>query len=135
MSKPNIISLDIGTKRVGIARSNKIAKIAEPLMTVENNKELSDKVAEIADQQDADLIVVGLPRNLDSKDTEQTKYSKKIAKKITDRTGIKIVFYDEALSSIQAEEILKSKRSPYSKSDIDAMSAAVILDNFMESSF
>lgn len=135
MSKPNIISLDIGTKRVGIARSNKIAKIAEPLMTVENNKELSDKVAEIADQQDADLIVVGLPRNLDSKDTEQTKYSKKIAKKITDRTGIKIVFYDEALSSMQAEEILKSKRSPYSKSDIDAMSAAVILDNFMESSF
>lgn len=135
MSKPNIISLDIGTKRVGVARSNKIAKIAEPLMTVENNKELSDKVAEIADQQDADLIVVGLPRNLDSKDTEQTKYSKKIAKKITDRTGIKIVFYDEALSSIQAEEILKSKRSHYSKSDIDAMSAAVILDNFMESSF
>ena len=131
MKKDNILALDIGSKRIGVARANKIAKIAQPLATINNDSALIKNVKTLLDQEEADLVVVGLPRGLDFQDTEQTQYTKRIAKKLED-AGINITYADEALSTVEADKKLEKQPKKDNRGlGVDAYAAAVILDNFM----
>mgnify|MGYP006375151227 FL=1 len=69
----DILGLDLGLKRTGVARINLIAKIAEPLSAIQmDNTDLVSKVQELITEHNACAVVVGLPRGLDGQETEQT---------------------------------------------------------------
>jgi len=131
MKYKEILALDIGKTRVGVARANAIARIAEPLTTLTSDEHLIANIQKLVDEQNIDAIVVGLPKSLDFTDTEQTKYTRTVADKIADATGLRVMLSDEALSSVDAKHRLDSTKKHYQKADIDAVAAAVILDNFM----
>ncbi len=133
MSDGNFLALDIGEKRIGVARANGVALIAEPLKTLDNDKNFTANLHELVGSEGAKTIVIGLPRNLHGEDTAQTEYVREFVSNLNVNPGLKVVFQDEATSSIKAEEYLKSQKKPYSKADIDAEAARVILQDFIDS--
>lgn len=128
----SLLALDVGAVRIGVARANKIAKIAEPLETVQNDDMVTDKLKQFIDQQNATLIVVGLPQNRSNEDTEQTTFVRDFVDSLKETIGAPFVFQDEADSSKKAEEILRGRKGSYQKEDIDAEAATLILQDYIE---
>lgn len=125
-----IFALDIGERKIGLARANVIARIPEPLVTLPNDNEFPGKLKELIGEHDVSEIVVGLPRNMSGEETAQTKYTREFVR------GLKLPqtvhFQDETLTSIQAAKILESKKDKYGKEDIDALAATLILEDYLK---
>ena len=136
MKSLKLMALDVGTKRIGIALADSFIKIAIPFTTVEiNNVDSAIKqIIEIISKEEIDVLVVGLPRNQSGEETSQTAYTKEFVKNF-EYSVDKICFQDESLTSIQAEDRLKSYGKPYSKGDIDMNAASIILQDYLEENF
>lgn len=123
------ISLDVGEARTGFARAGDLAKIAEPLFTVPT-KEAPAKIRELIDNEKIAGLVVGLPRNLNGDDTDQTKWVRQWVEGIKPQIDIPIYAQDEALTSKLAEA---KKESDGSKYDTDSLAASIIMQDFIDS--
>ncbi len=137
MNSLKLMALDIGTKRIGVALADSFIKIAIPFTTVEVNDDVEsavEQIIEIISKEEIDILVVGLPRNQSGEETPQTAYTKEFVKNF-EYSVDKICFQDESLTSIQAEERLKSYGKPYSKGDIDMNAASIILQDYLEENF
>jgi len=124
----NILSLDVGERRVGVAIASVIAQFPNPLTTLDATDSVIEHIQQLATEHDVQTIVVGLPRNLSSEDTAQTEYVRKFAKQLS---GYTVAFQDEALTSQKAEAELKAKGKPYEKGDIDTLAAVYILEDYL----
>jgi putative Holliday junction resolvase len=134
---PNLItlvSLDVGEKRIGVAVGDSAVRIAVPFETVEVDGSELEAITKIYQSQRAEVLVIGYPRNQSGVPTAQTKYVTDFAKKLSDISD-KIIFQDESLTSVIAEQQLASHKRPYSKGDIDAQAAAIILQDYIESNY
>ncbi|MGF7229423.1 MAG: Holliday junction resolvase RuvX [Candidatus Saccharibacteria bacterium] len=128
----SVLSLDVGAQRIGVARASVIAKIASPLTTVINDAQVMETIANLIKQEDAGILVVGLPRNLQSQETAQTRTVQEFIRTLQQHIAIPVYFQDEALTSNKAEAELDARRKPYTKGDIDALAATYILDDFLQ---
>lgn len=126
-----VIGLDVGTKRVGIARANTITKFPQPYKTLDVTDQIFHEIADIIEQEGADTVVIGLPRNMSGEETQQTKLVRDFCAKLNTFVSTKIVFQDETLSSVAAEERLGEKAEK-DKSAIDAMAAVIILEDYLK---
>lgn len=130
-SKP-IIALDVGEKRIGVAATDGIVRIARPLGAVEaDGSELEQITGHITEER-AVAVVIGYPRNQSGEATAQTAFVEAFADRLRAVTGAKIIFQDESLTSVLAEERLRSYGKPYTRGDIDAQAAALILQDYLE---
>jgi len=129
----NILAVDVGTKRMGVALASSIARIPHPLVTIEAEDEHTfiKDLSLLIKENDVDTVIVGLPRDINGRETNQTHLTREFARKLKEITGVKIYLQDEAVTSIEAEEELKSKRQPYEKGDIDKLAAALILHDWL----
>lgn len=137
MKSLKLMALDVGTKRIGIALADSFIKIAIPFTTVEVNNDVDSaikQIIEIISKEEIDILVVGLPRNQSGEETSQTTYTKEFVKNF-EYSVDRIDFQDESLTSIQAENRLKSYGKPYSKGDIDMNAASIILQDYLEENF
>lgn len=126
-----LIGLDVGEKRIGVAIGDSGVRLATPYKTIEvTGNEISEILTIIQDQA-ADVLVVGYPRNQSGEPTAQTHFVEAFAAKL-ENLASKIVFQDESLTSVLAEQQLMSHNRPYSKADIDAQAAAIILQDYLE---
>jgi len=124
------VGLDVGEKRIGVAVADDMVKIAIAYETVETDGNEIKAIAEIVLRQGAQTIVVGYPRNQSGEATAQTAYVETFAKQLEDIGTV--VFQDESLTSVIAEQRLEATKKPYTKGDIDAMAAALILQDYLE---
>lgn len=131
MAQRTILSLDIGHVRTGVARAFIGVNIASPMQTISNTDNLAKAIQELVVSENAAALVVGLPRNLNGDDTMQTEYVRNQVDKIKPLVSIPIYFTDEALTSHKAEKELADRKKPYSKEDIDMLSATYILEDFL----
>ena len=128
-----IIGLDVGEKRIGVARVDSDTRIAVPVGFVIVDGSEWQEIARIARLNSTNLFVLGLPRSNEGNETKQSQYVKDFAKKLVSNVpGAKIQFQDESLTSVEAENRLKSRKKPYQRGDIDAEAAAIILQDFVE---
>lgn len=135
MKAKNLLGLDIGTRRIGVAVANSSIKIAIPLTTIEvNDGDEILQINKIIVNEKIDTIVAGLPRNMSGEETSQSVYTKEFLENFKLSVN-EIKFQDESLTSIQAENILKSYKKPYTKGDIDMQAAAIILQDYLEENF
>lgn len=135
MKAKNLLSLDIGTRRIGVAVANSSIKIAIPLTTIEvNDGDEILQINKIIVNEKIDTIVAGLPRNMSGEETAQSVYTKEFLENFKLSVN-EIKFQDESLTSVQAENILKSYKKPYTKGDIDMQAAAIILQDYLEENF
>lgn len=131
MSSRTFVSLDVGEKRIGVAVADDAVRIAVPFMTIEVDGNEIAKIAEVVMDQGANTIVVGYPRNQQGEATAQTDYVEKFAERLQD-IDAKVVFQDESLTSVNAEQRLITQKKPYSKGDIDMHAASIILQDYLE---
>lgn len=128
MSLNNLLGLDIGEKRIGVARVNLTAKIPEPLTTLINDASFAKNIANLVKEHEIDALVVGLPRNMNGEVTEQTDIVKKF---VTENLSeFKVIYQDETLSSVEADTRLGNLR--VSKAEIDSLAASIILEDYLE---
>ncbi len=124
----NYLGLDWGSKVIGVARINNLAKIAEPLspIRVSETEDVFLAISNICLDNDVVGIVVGLPRNLEGQDTEQTKEVRNFADNLKQNLNLVVYMADEAGTTIEAKQIIGS-----SLVSLDSQAAALILENFI----
>lgn len=128
-----LIALDVGTKRIGVAKADSKVRIAIPYNAVEVDGSEFKKIASLARAWDINNFVLGLPRNSEGEETKQSLYVRKFAKELKRHVpDAKICFQDESLTSVEAEKRLKSRKKTYKKGDIDSEAATIILQDFIE---
>lgn len=125
------LALDVGEKRIGVAVGDSGVRIAVPFDTIDVDGTEVERIARLIITESVDVVVLGYPRNQSGEATKQTAFVEDFAKKLTD-IAPKMVFQDESLTSVLAEQRLQSYKTPYTKADIDAQAAAIILQDYME---
>ena len=127
----SLIALDVGEKRIGVARADTSVRIAVAHSTLLVDGTELQQIQKIIDHERAETLVVGYPRNQSGEATEQTAYVERFVAQLAN-IGIPVEYQDESVTSIRAEELLKAQRKPYSKGDIDAVAASLILQDYLE---
>jgi putative Holliday junction resolvase len=130
----SIICLDVGEKRIGVAVADTAVRIAVAFDTIEVDGGEIEAIAHIFVSEKANVLVVGYPRNQSGEATAQTRFVEDFIEKLKDIAPL-IIFQDESLTSVLAEQRLKSYKRPYSKGDIDAQAAAIILQDYLETHY
>ena len=139
MNEPNIatpengelLAFDYGSARIGVARANTIARLPEPLEAIDAKSGTWKRIDELIAEHRPIKLVVGLPRNMEGKETAQTKEVRDFAEQLSTKTGIEVVFQDESLTSVEAEQALSESNSTFEKGDVDMFAAAAILDDYL----
>jgi len=130
------IGLDVGTRRIGVARGDFEMRIATPLPALLNDKETFQNIAKIIQDNNAKLIVVGLPRDAEGRETNQSQISRDFATQLKNYLNIKIHLQDESLTSVLAEENLRNRKnfddSMLRNGVLDSEAAAIILQDFLD---
>ena len=115
-----VLGLDIGKKRIGIAMSDALGIIAQPVETIarEPDNIAIEKIKEICKNNDVKIIVAGLPKHMNNTIGEQAQDCMDFAKNF--ENDYQIIFEDERLTSRQAEYILAQTGRKYTKNTDDA---------------
>ena len=122
----DIIGLDLGEQRTGVARINTFARIAEPLEIIATNEDdFMDSLVCVIDAHSAQALVVGLPRGLDGQETKQTYWAKELTRKIQGHVSVPVFSIDEAGTTKQARESNKNKEY------VDSIAAGILLEDFL----
>ncbi|HEY7202524.1 MAG TPA: Holliday junction resolvase RuvX [Candidatus Dormibacteraeota bacterium] len=130
------MAVDLGSRRVGIAVSDPTGTIAQPLSTVpaEPAETLVERLAELAGEQEATMLVVGLPRRLDGGQGPEAKAARALAGDLRRASGLPVELVDERMTSVAAERALlaggasRARRRALS----DQVAAALILQSYLD---
>ena len=125
-----VLGLDIGTARIGVAIADDRMRIPVPQGVIEVDGHEMDALRTLITEQAISTVVVGYPRNQSGEATEQTKLVESVVEPL--KSYVDVQFQDESLTSVLAEKRLKARNKPYSKGDIDAEVAVIILEDYLE---
>ncbi len=125
------MALDLGEKRIGVARASTEARLPEPLITLANDSELVTKLQALIKEHQVDTLVIGRPRGMQGQTTSQTEVIVAMAKQLEPELGLKVHWQDETLTSHQAETELRNRGVSYNKGSVDALAACLILEDFL----
>ncbi len=130
-----IMSVDLGKARTGIAVSDNSESFAFPktVITEYNSERLIDKICAFAAEVGAELIVVGNPKNMDGSEGWRAQECKELAEKIGEKSGRKIVLWDERCTTVSAHAALNATntRGKKRKNVVDAVAAVIILEDYL----
>ena len=130
-----IMSVDLGKARTGIAVCDKTEFLASPYTVIfeKSPKQLLEKVSNTAKETKAELIVVGLPKNMDGSEGFRAEACRQLAELISERINLPIDFEDERLTTVSAHNALNATntRGKKRKAVVDAVSAVIILEDYL----
>lgn len=135
MDKKRIIGLDVGDRRIGIAVSDPLGMTAQPVETYTRVGYGPDtrRIRALADQYGTDQILCGLPRNMDGTEGFQVDKVREFAGKLQE-AGLSVLFYDERMTTIQAESILLEGglHRDERRKKVDMIAAVMILQSYLD---
>jgi len=132
------MSLDVGTKTIGIATSDLMWMIANGVETIRRTSVERDftRIGELIKEHEVSTLVVGYPKNMNGSIGERAQICEAFAEELRNRfPACKVVLCDERLSTVAAEKVLvdADMRRNKRKKIIDMMAAVVILQNYLDS--
>ena len=131
-----LLGFDFGTKSIGVSTGQMITATAQPIAAIKANDGIPnwDIVEAVLNEWKPDLVVIGLPLNMDGTEQAITQRAKKFGNRLAGRFGAKIVFQDERLTTASAKEFIfdRGGYKALEKGKIDSVSAALILESWME---
>jgi putative Holliday junction resolvase len=129
------LAIDYGTKTTGLAICDPTETIVSPLASLATAKGLISRILAIIDSENVSAIVLGLPLNMDGSSGGQAEIIRAFADKLKKHISIPLLFQDERLTTFAAEEKLVDRglTRKKKKSRIDALAAAEILQQFLDS--
>ncbi len=132
------LGLDLGTKTLGVSITDKSGILVSPLKTIhfpfEDYNNALNQVLEITKEKEIDLVVLGLPKNMDGSIGFAGNRSLNF-KKLLENNNIKVILFDERLTTKIAEDIVHDNLDNVknTKGKIDAIAASIILGDYLES--
>ncbi|MBQ7447583.1 MAG: Holliday junction resolvase RuvX [Eubacterium sp.] len=134
-----IMGLDFGSKTVGVAISDPLLLTAQSLETIYRQQENKlrrtlARIEALCAEYEVDLIVLGLPKNMDDTEGERCEKTRAFQEMIERRTGISVVFQDERLTTWEADQILIEDGIPFEerKKYVDKIAASLILQEYLD---
>jgi putative holliday junction resolvase len=132
-----IMALDVGERRIGVAISDSSLLIAQPRPTMERKNLDSDLLflSQLAQQNEVHEIVVGKPLHMNGRESRQSEKIARFGRKLSARSGLPVIFRDERLTSVAAEEHLEEMGLNWRKrrEQVDKMAALIILQEYLDS--
>lgn len=132
------IGLDIGTKRIGIAVSDELAFTAQGIESYnvsDDQEKDEDYIISIAEGYKPYTFIVGLPKNMNGTEGPMAEKAREYGKKLKEKSGAPVIFWDERLSTVSAERTLidadmsRKKR----RQVVDKLAAVIILQSYLGS--
>ena len=136
MTLGRIMGLDYGTRRIGVAMSDGLHLIAQPHSVLDaDSEQLASELRRLVDDNEVELIVVGLPVNLSGNETLSAGGARQLAALAAQVTGLPVELADERFTTKTAEQSLLegNVRRRRRKQLIDKVAAAVMLQAFLDS--
>jgi putative Holliday junction resolvase len=131
-----ILALDLGKKRIGLAMSDPLGITAQGLPTLQRTTIREDLAAieAIVRENDVKLILIGNPLNMSGSEGRQAAYTREFAERLAKYTGVEIRFWDERLTSVEAERVLKQSGISIEKraKAVDRLAAVILLGSFLD---
>lgn len=132
-----LMGLDLGTKTIGVATSDRTRMIATPIETITRKKFTQDaeRLLAIIQAENIGLIVLGLPVNMDGTEGPRCQSTRAFARNFAKLSSVPVVFWDERLSTAAVERMLIQADASRAKRDavIDKLAAAWILQAALDS--
>jgi len=134
--KPRIIALDYGKRRIGAAITDALGITAQPLPTliVKDTEDAIKQIGQLISKYDSVRIVLGLPLSLSGEVGTAGKEVQEFGSLLSKRLRVRVEYYDERLTSKQAERVMRSlgEKPSRNKKKVDSLSAVFILQDFLE---
>lgn len=135
-----IMGLDYGSKTVGVAISDKdeiIATGIEIIRRKDENKlrQTLARIEELIAEYEVEEIVLGLPKNMNNTEGIRVELTNEFKDKLERRTGLKVNFYDERLTTVIADKTMMEAgvRREHRKDFVDKIAATIILQDYLDS--
>ncbi len=134
--KGRVLALDLGEKRIGVAVSDATRTIARALTVLKRKSRQEDysAIVRLVAEQQANLLIVGLPIPLSGIEGEKVAWVRDYAAGLEQNLAIPLLFWDEALTTVQAYDSMRQRgrRMKQAKERIDAVAAAFILQSYLD---
>lgn len=131
-----ILAVDYGERRTGVAVSDELGITAQGLDTIEiaDESEILSRVARLAEDTNADKVVIGLPLNMDGSESEKSEKVRQFGAQLEDITKKQVVFWDERMTSMQAKRVMQELeiKTYKNKPLVDKISATLILQEYLK---
>lgn len=131
-----VIGIDYGSKRVGVAISDPLRKISQGVTTLENDRNIIERLCKIIDERDVGRVVVGMPYSPDGGKGAKAMEVEGFIQRLRLATSADIDTWDESYSSVNAQEMfiaggMKRKRRQQ-KARVDEMAARLLLQEYLD---
>jgi putative holliday junction resolvase len=130
------IGIDVGTVRIGVARSDRDGFLATPVETIERTSGTAiERIGELISQLEAIEVIVGLPLSLNGAHTASTEDAMSVAREVSLATSAPVRLVDERLTTVSAHSALRSagKKQKQTRNVIDQVAAVMILQHALDS--
>lgn len=130
------LGMDLGTKTLGLAISDKLGIISNPYKVIryQDLTSLVEEVAQLINTEHIEVLVLGYPKNMNNTLGEAVRRTEEFKIMLENQTGLKITLIDERLSTVEAEKMLLNNdvSRKNRKKVIDAVAASIILDTYLK---
>lgn len=131
-----ILALDVGKKRIGLAVSDELGITAQGLETLQRSRirEDLDALKGIAERWAVGTLLIGSPMHMSGSESRQGEYTRDFAERLQKQLHLPVVFWDERLTSVEAERLLRDGGATLEqrKKAVDRMAAILLLDSYLE---
>ncbi|AQT61319.1 Holliday junction resolvase RuvX [Cellvibrio mixtus] len=136
MTIKSLLAFDYGTKNIGVASGQTITRSANAQAQLKAKDGVPDwnQIEKLLKEWQPDLVLVGLPLNMDGSESELSTRARKFANRLHGRFGVKVELVDERLSSFEAKgEVMEQGGSRHYKlNPVDSIAARLILESWFE---
>ena len=135
-----VLAVDLGTKRIGVAVSDRSGTIATPLVVLQRGRSRRidhERIRDLVREEEAVLVVVGLPLSMDGAVGKAAQAAQREARAMASVVGVPVETFDERRTTVTADSILieRGMKAPARRQIIDKVAAAVILQTWLDGRF
>lgn len=132
-----VLALDFGKRRIGLAISDELGITAQGLDTLQrtNIREDIAHLAQLIAEKSVSLILMGNPLHMSGAEGRQTEYTRDFATRLGTRTGVEVQFWDERLTTVAAQRVLRESGISIEKRAraVDRLAAVILLESYLDS--
>ena len=137
MNPTRILALDLGKRRIGLALSDELGVTAQGVETMlrTNIREDLARLNELAREKNVSMILIGNPMHMNGREGRQTEWARDFGRRLQETTGIPVEFWDERLTTVEAQRVLRQSGISIEKraKAVDRLAAVLLLESYLDS--